>query len=226
MSKMSKFVSYLRVSTDKQGKSGLGLEAQRFAVGQFLNGGQWELLGEFVEVESGRKADRPELSKALSTCRIHGATLVVAKLDRLSRNAHFVLGLKESGVEFVCVDMPSANRLTVSIMGMVAEEEARMISQRTKVALAAARARGTKLGRPNLTSKGRRLGGVNSGKTRSLMARQRANDLRPILDDLRLRGVTRPSDVSRALNEMGVPTVRGGLWGIFQVQRLLSMVLD
>src|SRR5438552_14092429 len=106
-----KFVSYLRVSTDRQGRSGLGLQAQQDAVTSYLNGGSWSLVKPFVEVESGKKSDRPQLTKALATCRIHGATLVVAKLDRLARNAHFLLGLKEAGVEFVCCDLPSANRL-------------------------------------------------------------------------------------------------------------------
>src|SRR5258708_7156698 len=116
-----KFVSYLRVSTDKQGRSGLGLQAQRKAVEDFLNDGSWTLLAEFVEVESGKRNDRPELAKALAACRVHNATLVVAKLDRLARNAFFLLGLREAEVEFVCCDMPFANRLTIGIMAMVAE---------------------------------------------------------------------------------------------------------
>lgn len=222
MAKIAKFVSYLRVSTDKQGKSGLGLEAQRASVTEYLNGGQWAVLGEFVEVESGKKSNRPELLRAISMCRVHGATLLVAKLDRLSRNAHFLLGLKEAGIEFIACDMPSANRITVSVMAIVAEEEARMISQRTKAALGAAKARGTKLGRPNLTSKGRTLGGLNSGRSRSRSALQRATDLRPIIDGLRDEGIVRPTDIADTLNERGVPTARGGRWGIFQVQRLLT----
>src|ERR1700675_3411066 len=141
-----KFVSYLRVSTARQGKSGLGLEAQRKAVEDFLNGGNWQVAKEFVEVESGKKADRPELAKAFQACRLFGAKLVIAKLDRLSRDAHFLLGLEKAGVDFVAADMPNANRLTVGIMAMVAEEERRMISKRTKDALAAAKKRGTKLG--------------------------------------------------------------------------------
>jgi DNA invertase Pin-like site-specific DNA recombinase len=157
-------------------------------------------------------------------CRVHGATLLVAKLDRLSRNAHFLLGLKEAGIEFIACDMPSANRITVSIMAIVAEEEARMISARTKAALQAAKARGTKLGRPNLTSKGRMLGGLNSGRSRSRSALQRATDLRPIIDGLRDEGIVRPTDVADTLNLRGVPTARGGRWGIFQVQRLFTTI--
>jgi DNA invertase Pin-like site-specific DNA recombinase len=118
-----KWISYLRVSTGRQGRSGLGLEAQRKAVDDFLDGGNWNLVKEFVEVESGKNSDRLVLAEAFKACRLYGAKLVIAKLDRLSRNAHFLLGLKEAGVDFVCADMPSANRLTVGIMAMVAEEE-------------------------------------------------------------------------------------------------------
>src|SRR6516162_2595814 len=141
-----KWISYLRVSTDRQGKSGLGLEAQRSAVADYLNGGSWSLVKEFLEVESGKRSDRPMLADAIKACREYGAKLVIAKLDRLSRDAHFLLGLEEAGVDFVAADMPNANRLTVGIMAMVAEDEALRISERTKAALAAAKRRGVKLG--------------------------------------------------------------------------------
>ena len=141
-----KFVSYLRCSTAKQGRSGLGLEAQRKAVEAYLNGGRWKLIAEHLEVESGRRSDRPELAKALAECRIRGASLVVAKVDRLSRNARFLLEVAESGVDLIFCDLPSASKFTIGIMAVVAEEETRMISNRTKAALAAAKARGTKLG--------------------------------------------------------------------------------
>src|SRR3954470_11817931 len=141
-----KWISYLRVSTDRQGKSGLGIEAQRNSVAEYLNGGSWKLVKEYVEVESGKRTDRPMLAEAIKACRAYGAKLVIAKLDRLSRVAHFLLGLEKAGVDFVAADMPNANRLTVGIMAMVAEEERRMISRRTKDALAAAKRRGTKLG--------------------------------------------------------------------------------
>ena len=137
-----KFVAYYRVSTEKQGISGLGLEAQRTAVTDFLNGGRWKLVGEFKEVESGKKNDRPALAKALAACRVHGATLIIAKLDRLARNVAFISNLMEAGVEFTAVDFPQANRLTVHILAAVAEHEAAMISARTKAALAAAKAHG------------------------------------------------------------------------------------
>src|SRR6516225_5307917 len=141
-----KWISYLRVSTDRQGKSGLGLEAQRSAVADYLNGGKWSLVKEFKEIESGKRADRPMLAEAIKACRVYGAKLVIAKLDRLSRDAHFLLGLEKAGVDFVAVDMQNANRLTVGIMAMVAEDEGRRISARTKDALAAAKRRGKKLG--------------------------------------------------------------------------------
>ena len=143
---MGRFVAYYRVSTAKQGRSGLGLDAQREAVRAYMNGGNWTLLAEHTEVESGKVDDRPELTNALQTCRLTGATLVIAKLDRLSRDAHFLLGLEKAGVEFVAVDMPNANRLTVRLMAVIAQEEREMIAARTKVALAAAKARGVTLG--------------------------------------------------------------------------------
>jgi DNA invertase Pin-like site-specific DNA recombinase len=135
----SSFVSYLRVSTDRQGRSGLGLEAQRKVVHDFLNGGHWKLIAELVEVESGKREDRPRLTEALSLCRLHNAVLVIAKLDRLSRDAHFLLGLQKAGVRFVAADMPEANEMVVGIMAVVAQAERKMISA-TKAALAAAKA--------------------------------------------------------------------------------------
>src|SRR3954467_9714463 len=140
-----KFVAYYRVSTTRQGQSGLGLEAQRKAVEDFLDGGSWQLAAEAVEVESGKRSDRPKLQEALRLCRLHGATLVIAKLDRLARNVAFISNLMESGVEFTAVDFPQANRLTVHILAAVAEHEAKAISERTRAALKAARDRGQRL---------------------------------------------------------------------------------
>ncbi|HEY1948343.1 MAG TPA: recombinase family protein [Bryobacteraceae bacterium] len=144
---MTQYVAYYRVSTDKQGIKGLGMDAQRDAVSRFM-AGKGQLAGEFIEVESGRKDNRPQLLAALAECRKRRAVLVIAKLDRLARNVHFISGLMNSDVEFVAVDMPSANRLTIHILAAVAEHEREMISQRTKAALTAAKARGTKLGNP------------------------------------------------------------------------------
>src|SRR5215218_4608032 len=121
-----RYVSYLRISTDRQGKSGLGLEAQRKAVADYLNGGRGELVAEFVEVESGKRDDRPKLAEAMALCRLHNATLVIAKLDRLSRDAAFLLGLQKAGVRFMAADMPEANELVVGIMAVVAQAERKM----------------------------------------------------------------------------------------------------
>ena len=128
-----RFVSYLRVSTERQGRSGLGLEAQRESVAQYLNGGRWKLLGEFLEVESGKRSDRAQLAAAIERCKLTGATLLVAKLDRLSRNLHFLTGLRDSGIRFRAVDNPDANELTVNILASVADAEGKAISRRTSL---------------------------------------------------------------------------------------------
>src|SRR4051812_36843986 len=181
-----KFVSYLRVSTKRQGESGLGLEAQRHAVETWLNGGSWQLVQEHVEVESGKRDDnRPALARAFEACRAFNAKLVIARLDRLSRDAHFLLGLQKAGVEFVAVDNPHANRLTIGVLALVAEQEREAISQRTKAALAAAKARGTRLGKP----KGYQPKGAALGRERALVsvvanAQAYAERLRPVLAEL------------------------------------------
>src|SRR6266516_3788877 len=167
-----KFVSYLRVSTDRQGERGYGIEAQRKAVADYLDGGNWQLLGEFVEVESGKRNDRPELAKALAACKKHRATLVIAKLDRLARNVAFIANLMDGKVDFVCCDMPQATRLTIHVLAAVAEHEREMIAARTKAGLAAAKARGVRLGNVDLA-------GANRGA-----ALDRAAQLRPIFTEL------------------------------------------
>ena len=143
-----KFVAYYRVSTTKQGINGLGMDAQRDAVAKYLNGGDWKLIAEFAEVESGKRNNRQEMEKAIALCRKEGATLLIAKLDRLARNAAFLLNLRDSGVDFIATDLPHADRFTVGIMALVAEKERDMISQRTRDGLAAAKRRGIKLGNP------------------------------------------------------------------------------
>jgi len=206
-----KFVSYLRVSTKRQGESGLGLEAQRKAVTDFLNGGNWQLVEELVEVESGKHDhNRPALHKALEACKVYGATLVIAKLDRLSRDAHFLLGLQNAGAKFVAADMPEANEMVVGIMALVAQAERRMISERTKAALQAAKAHGVKLGNPTrqppkATPETRTKGSAANAE----QAQAFAERLRPILtelDGLSLR------TVARELERRGIATVRGGKW--------------
>src|SRR3954452_7952675 len=181
------FVAYYRVSTARQGRSGLGLEAQQKAVRDYLNGGSWSLLAELVEVESGKRdANRPKLQHALPLCRLHDAMLVIAKLDRLSRDAHFLLGLQKAGVRFVAADMPEANEMVVGLMAVIAQAERQMISRRTKEALAAAKARGVRLGgdRGNLSSDSAR-GRPLAIAARQMKARERAADLAPVIADLR-----------------------------------------
>ncbi len=220
----NRFVAYYRVSTDRQGKSGLGLEAQQAAVGEYCTTAGCTVVASFTEVESGRRKDRPQLDHALAACRVHRATLLVAKLDRLARNAHFLLGLKEAGIEFVCCDMPSANRLTVGIMAMVAEEEGRMISNRTKAALAAAKARGVKLGSPgNLTVKGRRTGAQRAAEERIASANAYAELMQPTIIEIRnVQGVLTLQGIARELNARAIPTRRGGSWSATQVARVIG----
>lgn len=222
-----KWISYLRVSTDKQGRSGLGLEAQRSSVASFLNGGHWELVEEFVEVESGRKNDRAALDKAITACRLYGAKLVIAKLDRLSRDAHFLLSLGKAGVEFVAADMPNANKLTVGIMAMVAEQEAEAISARTKAALAAAKTRGTVLGGRRVRSDGTQI--TITGEARKAgreSQRDKADDLAarvaPKIAELKAAGAKSLREIAAALNASGVRTARGGIWSATHVMRLLN----
>jgi len=214
-----KFVAYFRVSTDKQGKSGLGLEAQRQAVLQYLNGGPWSLTGEFTEVESGKRSDRQELAKALAACKRHKAKLVIAKLDRLSRNLAFIAALMDSGVEFIACDNPHANSLTIHILAAVAQHERDMISQRTKDALRAAKKRGTKLGNPRLDDvRKRAVASVKSGAARF------AANVAPIIADIRKSGVVSNRGIARALNARGVATARGGEWTAVQVGSILRRV--
>ena len=215
-----RFVSYLRVSTKRQGLSGLGLEAQRAAVETFLNGGNWSLKAEVVEVESGKRNDRVELARAMSLCRAHRATLVIAKLDRLSRDAVFLLSLERAGIEFVAVDMPNANQLTVGIMAMVADEERRMISARTKAALAAAKARGTVLG----GFRGRAGTADDTALARAqrtVQAGEHASALLPIIADIEAAGARSLASIAAGLNERGVPTASGrGAWTAIGVSRI------
>jgi DNA invertase Pin-like site-specific DNA recombinase len=221
-----KFISYLRVSTAKQGQSGLGLEAQRTAVENYLNGGQWKVITEFTEVESGKHSNRPQLAKALAACRVHKAKLVVAKLDRLSRNAAFLMTLRDSGVEFIAADMPEANTLTIGILAVVAQAEREAISTRTKAALAAAKARGKKLGgdRGNLPAVAAK-GTQASIAARQAKAAQRARDLEPTINELRAGGCRTLSALAAGLNGRNIPTPRGnGVWQVGQVSVLLERI--
>ena len=219
----AKFVAYERVSTARQGRSGLGLEAQRKAIDDFAASKGADVLARFTEVESGRKNERPELAKALTLAKLTGATLVIAKLDRLSRNAAFLLTLRDSGVRFLACDMPEANDLTVGIMALVAQQEREAISRRTKEALAAAKARGVKLGNPNGAEALRRAGkgGVALRATVSRNADEFAHGLAPVVADLQQKRVTTLRGMAEALNERGMLTRRGGRWQVSNVRNLL-----
>ena len=215
-----KFISYLRASTDKQGHSGLGIEAQRKAVEDYLNGGRWQLLREYVEIESGKRSDRPQLLAALAHAKATGATVVIAKLDRLARNVAFISNLMESGVEFVAADMPMANRLTVHVLAAVAEHEREMISQRTKEALAAAKARGTKLGNPHGARALRGSGNAAAVAAVKSSADAHMAQVLPVLEAIRAEGVVSLRGIAGELNRRGILTARGGKWYATTVHNL------
>jgi DNA invertase Pin-like site-specific DNA recombinase len=218
--KSNRFVAYYRVSTQRQGKSGLGLDAQRKAVNDRLCG-QANLIAEYTEVESGKRNDRPRLAEALAACRLHRATLIIAKLDRLARNVAFVSNIMDSDVDFEAVDFPQANRLTIHILAAVAEHEARIISDRTRAALAAAKARGVCLG----GFRGR-AGTCNdlvqARAARTDRAVRRATDLRTTIREIQNNGAHSLCAVASSLNQRGITAPRGGDWAASQVKRVLS----
>jgi DNA invertase Pin-like site-specific DNA recombinase len=239
-----KFVCYYRVSTGRQGKSGLGLEAQREAVKTYLNGGDWKIVDEYTEVESGKRSERPELEKALAAARLHRASLVVSKVDRLTRSVAFLSRLLEAGVDVRFADLPqiegATGRFLLQQMVAVAELEAGMISARTKAALAAAKKRGTQLGgrRRKIVgkdAKGKPIYGEivkGSAKARAAAMRirqeraaQRAEDIAPVIKDLQAAGAISLRATAAALNERGIPTARGqGEWSAVQVARVLERI--
>jgi DNA invertase Pin-like site-specific DNA recombinase len=204
-----KFFSYLRVSTDRQGERGHGLDAQRKAVADYLNGGAWELLGEFVEIESGKRNGRPKLAEALAACKKHRARLVIAKLDRLSRNVAFIATLMDGKIDFVCCDFPSANRLTLHILAAVAEHEREMIAKRTKDGLAAAKAKGVVLGN-------RELAAANKAS-----AIERAKALAPILGEC--QGMS-ARQIAVELNARKVATPTGAPWSAKTIIRVRERI--
>lgn len=219
-----RFVAYYRVSTDRQGRSGLGIEAQQEAVRGYLNGGKWSLIGEFTEIESGRAQRRPMLDAAIALCKEQDATLVIAKLDRLYRNAYFVNKLYHDGVDFVAADQPYANKLTIQILASVAEHEAELISERTRAALQAVKRRYAKEGR------GRRLGspkpdvgGYYAGVTAKKMADEYAAKIMPIVRDGLKAGNGTLRELAAYLERHGVATPRGGKkWWPSMVNNLLK----
>jgi len=220
--KNARFVAYYRVSTAQQGRSGLGLDAQREAVRVFLAGRADELAEAFTEIESGKNADRPQLARALDACRLTGGVLVIAKLDRLSRDAHFLLGLEKAGVEFVAADMPNANRLTVRLMAVIAQEEREMISARTKAALAAAKARGQKLGG---NRGGPKVDSAQGRAARSRTADDYARQVGPIALEVWQAADSPKSSYGQAaaaLTARGIRTPRGGKWTRAAVRSLIQ----
>ena len=220
---MCNFVAYYRVSTSEQGRSGLGLEAQRSAVAAFVagKGHDANLLASFMEVESGKRADRPELAKALEHARLTGATLLIAKIDRLSRDAHFLIGLQKGAVPFVAVDMPDANNFTVGIMALVAQQEREAISKRTKEALAQAKKRIAitgqqdhpevkRLGNPRGAAHLRRFGNESAVNALKAKAKERADGLATTFAEMKAEGITSARGMAKSLNARGFTTPRGG----------------
>lgn len=219
-----KIVTYLRVSTTRQSDSGLGLDAQRTAIQAYADTKQAALVKEFVEVESGKVNTRPKLAEALHLAKVTGSILVIAKLDRLSRNAAFLLALRDSGVRFIAADMPDANELTVGIMALVAQQEREAISKRTREALQAAKRRGTVLGNPNGAAALRKAGKGNVAgiRTLKLQADAHAEALRPVLHSLAAEGIKSLGGIAKALSERGILTPRGGAWHKTSVSNLLT----
>ena len=227
-----KLIAYYRVSTLEQGRSGLGLEAQEAAVKRHAKQCNGQIIAHYREVESGKRADRPELAKAIGHARRAGAKLVIAKLDRLARNVAFISALMENGLEFICCDNPHVNRLTLHVLAAVAEEEARAISARTKAALAAAKARGVKLGahRPGFWTAKRKAAwaaGLPKARERSAAVRRASAlrglaDLLPAIRAMRGSGKTLQS-IADSLNEQGHQTPRGFHWAAASVQRALRL---
>jgi DNA invertase Pin-like site-specific DNA recombinase len=207
-----RFVAYYRVSTDQQGRSGLGLEAQQKAVTDYLNGGNWSVIAEFTEVETGKRNDRPQLEHALASCRKHKAKLVIAKLDRLSRNLAFIAALMDSSIEFVAVDNPHATRLTLHILAAVAEHEREMIATRTKAALQASKARGARLGRNGVE---------NLAPAYRAAAEARAKALAPTIAECVAKGMSARA-IGRELEARKVATSKGGTWHAATVLRIMK----
>jgi DNA invertase Pin-like site-specific DNA recombinase len=220
---MTAYIAYLRVSTQKQGQSGLGLEAQQETVARFLRPGD-TVVQTFVEVESGKNDDRPQLSAALAACQRTGSKLLLARLDRLSRSVRFVSTLMESGTPFVAADMPHASDFELHIRAAVAQEERRLAQARTKAALAAARVRGVRLGGfrgRHLTPSERAAGTAKVNANKAAAARARALAVMPVIDQARAAGASTLSTIAAALNKRGLRTAQGGAWHPTQVQRVL-----
>lgn len=226
--KADKFIAYYRVSTARQGRSGLGLEAQQAAVQAYLSGTSGRLLAEFTEVESGKVDTRPKLAEAIHRAKITGSRLIIAKLDRLSRNAAFLLSLQHSGVRFVAADLPTADETVVGFMAVLAQAERKAISERTRAALAVARRRlakeGRRLGNPNGAKALRKARKGNSAAVERIVkgADQRAEELRDVVADVRANGYLSLATIAEELNRREIETPRGGRWHPASVARLMA----
>ena len=207
---MTKYIAYYRVSTQRQGQSGLGLEAQRAAVAGY------NIAAEYTEIESGKKSQRPQLAAALAEAKRTGATLLIAKLDRLARNVHFITCLLEAGVPILCADMPEADRTFLQMAAVFAEWEGRRISERTKAALAAAKQRGTRLGSPDPAKGGSATAGIRRDATAKV-----APQAMPIITALRAAGQSLRA-IASALNTADIPTAMGGKWHASSVRNLIA----
>jgi len=214
---MKKCVAYYRVSTTKQGIKGLGMEAQRHSVQTFLASKDWQLAGTFEEVETGKRRDRPQLASAIELCRKQRATLVIAKLDRLSRNAAFTLALRDAGIDFVCCDMPEADRFTIGLFALLAEKERDLISERTKAGLAAAKRNGVKLGNPMKAAARSKAVATNKRKAAAFAAR-----LCPVIAEIRAAGVDTLKGIAGCLNARGLRTAMGREWTRQAVAKVMA----
>lgn len=214
--KTQSVVTYYRVSTQRQGVSGLGLEAQHHAVQEHLNGRAHEIVAEFIEIESGKRNDRPKLAEAIELCRKRKATLIIAKLDRLARNVHFISGLLDSGIEFTAVDNPHANKMMIQLLAVFAEHEREQISKRTKEALAAAKARGVKLG-----ARDQKALSDLGNRAIVAVAEEFAEKLRSTIEGLNAQGIASASAIADELNRKGIASAKGGSWSVTTARRLL-----
>ena len=219
---MTKYVAYYRVSTNKQGYQGLGMEAQHKSVANYLDSTGGELVEEYTEVKSGRKGERPELEKALRKCKLTGFTLLIAKLDRLSRNASFLLSIRDSNIKFVASDMPEANNLTIGLMACLAEYESELISTRTREALKVAKSRGVVLGNPRLDEV--RCTDITAAQTaRIAKAKARNGEILDVINEMQSEaGKLSLRAICRRLNDAGYKTSRGKDWQPTSVKRILA----
>jgi DNA invertase Pin-like site-specific DNA recombinase len=218
-----RYIAYYRVSTARQGRSGLGLDAQKAAVQEFLGRTGGQLRADFTEVQSGKDDTRTQLADALKLCKLTNSTLLIAKLDRLSRNVAFLATLHQSNTKFVACDLPEANELVVHILAAVAQAERKAISERTRAALAAAKARGVQLGNPRLRP-GTRESALVASAVASARARQRAHELREVLEHAKKQGATTLRLLADHLNDLGVSASQGGRWHPNSVRRVCALI--